>query len=369
MLPHTTRVVLIACHVSLAGFLYGLDTGVYLNAELSLLWLIILVGSIGPVIEMLQFRNSIGQLTSTQQGLYVSCILLSASFSSLASGYVSDRISRKYGILVGGVLSLIGSIISATAPNFAALIAARLITGLGAGQAICVTTIYLVEIAPLEIRGVLACLLQLYIVLGITIGYFISFGAQNLHGSIAWRVLFMIQGIIALILSIGMVFLPFSPRWLVQKGRTEEARRVLFKIRPQDKANAELAEIQTSMFADSENSTANFREIFAKRYRTRTMLGVFLMAFQQLTGVRTLTIIHTLIVHILYRRLMLYCIMLPFSSSRPVSLRRGLHSLPRASAVSSWSLPPFPPKFGWIVGVVANLSFWVVLLWQLPFSL
>ncbi|GLA87529.1 hypothetical protein AtubIFM56815_001955 [Aspergillus tubingensis] len=262
------KVFLIAGHVALAGLLYGLDTG-----------------SIGPITQMPQFESSIGRLSSTQQGVYVACILLSSSASSLASGHVSDRISRKYGILIGSLLSLAGTIISACSPNFASLIVARLITGVGMGQAISVTTVYLVEIAPADVRGVVACSLQLYVVFGIMAGYFITYGTQYLNGSMSWRVPFIIQAIMAAVLSVVMLMLPFSPRWLVQVGRNEDARHVLRKLRPASTVDEELREIQDSLQSDQRRPTASMAEIFGRKYIGRTSLGVFLMTFQQLTGI------------------------------------------------------------------------------------
>ncbi|KAI9373266.1 general substrate transporter [Aspergillus egyptiacus] len=271
MLSPRTKTFLIAAHVSLTGLLYGLDTG-----------------SIGVITQMTQFTTSIGPLTSTQTGIYVACILLSSSLSSLASGHVSDRISRKYGLLLGGLISLLGTVVSAAAPNFAALIVARLITGVGVGQAISVTTVYLVEVAPVGTRGVAACFLQTYVVLGIMTGYFISFGASRIAGSSwGWRVPFVVQGAVALGLCVGMVFVPFSPRWLVQVGRVEEARKVLYTVRPACDVEGELEEMQQSLDPEKrrEEQSGSLTEIFNARYRSRTCLGIFLMAFQQLTGI------------------------------------------------------------------------------------
>ncbi|OJJ03342.1 hypothetical protein ASPVEDRAFT_194904 [Aspergillus versicolor CBS 583.65] len=262
------RIFLIAAHISLTGLLYGLDTG-----------------SIGVVTQMTQFSDSIGHLSSTQQGIYVATILLASSVSSLSSGHVSDRISRKYGILLGGILSLIGAVVSACSPNFASLIVARLITGFGVGQAISVTTVYLVEVAPVAIRGVAACFLQTYVVLGIMAGYFISFGSSNIHGSFSWRVPFIIQACIAAILCGGMAFVPFSPRWLAQVGRSDDAKQVLCKLRPSSAVQAELEEIQESLDPEKQHQTASIKEIFNRKYRGRTALGIFLMSFQQLTGI------------------------------------------------------------------------------------
>jgi MFS family permease len=234
---------------------------------------------------MSQFHKSIGKLSSTQQGIYVASILISASTSSLCSGYVADGISRRYAILTGGLLSLLGTILSSSASSFAMLIVARLITGAGFGQAISTTTVYLVELAPKEIRGVTACLLQTYVVIGITAGYFISFGSHELNNSMAWRIPFIVQAAFSLFLSVGMFFMPFSPRWLVQRGRTEEAKQVLARFRGAETIEDEMREIQTSFDEHRERKAAGLLEMFQKRYIGRSVLGIFLMVAQQLTGV------------------------------------------------------------------------------------
>ncbi|MDI1489653.1 MAG: hypothetical protein OHK93_000850 [Ramalina farinacea] len=208
---------------------------------------------------MSQFRDSIGELSSIHQGIYVACFLLSAALSALASGNVSDRISRKFGIMTGAGLTMLGTIISAASPNFVSLIIARLITGLGAGQTIAVTTIYLVEVAPLETRGTSASLLQMYISSGIALGYFIAFGSSNADSE-------------------------FYARWLVQAGRSEDARQVLAKVRPEQRVQTELNEIEDSLAHDLRGSNAGFGEIFGRRYIKRTTIGILLMMLQQTTG-------------------------------------------------------------------------------------
>ncbi|RYC80013.1 hypothetical protein BFJ63_vAg17103 [Fusarium oxysporum f. sp. narcissi] len=266
---HHRRTLLVASHVSLAGLLYGLDTG-----------------SIGPITSMPQFSESIGSLTSTQQGVYVACILLSAAVSSMSSGHVSDAISRRYGILTGAILGVIGTVLSAASPAFSALVVARLVSGVGFGQCIAVSTVYLVELSPKSIRGVAACMLQLYVVLGITVGYFIAYGSQTIPGSLAWRVPFIIQACVAVILAGGIFFIPSSPRWLLQKGRRDEASAVLHRYRGGDqKVQQEISEVESSLEKNKPNDEAGFRVAFRKRYIGRTMLGIFLMSFQQLTGI------------------------------------------------------------------------------------
>lgn len=234
---------------------------------------------------MQQFRDSIAHLSSNQQGIYVACILLASSLSSLLSGHVADAISRKYGILTSAVLSLVGTATSASAPNFAALIVARLITGIGLGQAVAVTTVYLIEIAPKNIRGVTTCMLQTYVVIGVTVGYFVCFGSQDLEGSMAWRIPFILQSGVAVTLAAGMMFLPFSPRWLCQKGRVDEARQVLSKMRRWAAVESEMEEIQAGISTHEHGESTKWVEMFHRRYIGRTLLGIFIMSFQQLTGV------------------------------------------------------------------------------------
>ena len=201
---------------------------------------------------------------------------------------------------------MLGTIISAASHSFATLIVARIITGIGAGQAIAVATVYLVEVAPVEIRGVAACILQLLVTIGITAGYFIAFGSRNLPGSMAWRVPFIVQAGAALVLSVGMVMLPFSPRWLVQNGRSDEARAVLRRFRVgEEEVQRELAEIETSCVENQLRSKVGFREIFGRRYWQRTAIGMSIMALQQMTGVSVpgiVLLLHPLYYHLLKNR-------------------------------------------------------------------
>lgn len=115
MISLSRKIFLIASHVSLAGLLYGLDTGKPLVnfqscffEEESLKQHSENKARFGVITQMDQANSSIGHLSSMQQGIYVACILLSSSVSSLASGHISsDRVSRKYGILLGGILSTV----------------------------------------------------------------------------------------------------------------------------------------------------------------------------------------------------------------------------------------------------------------------
>ncbi|KAI6144238.1 general substrate transporter [Pisolithus tinctorius] len=269
MVSSTVKIYLIAVHTSIAGMLWGLDTG-----------------SIGAITQMAQFDESIGRLPTGTLGIYVSCILLSASISSLCSGYVADLLSRKYAIMTGGLIFAIGAILSASATTYPMLLCARLITGVGQGQSISVVTIYLCELAPHRIRGTVATMLQMLITVGIAAGFFIAYGSSRLHGSLAWRTPFIVEAAHGIILASGMLFVPYSPRWLVQRGRFDEAKSALQKYRDSEDVEDELLSIRGSL-EDRSTPQASFSEVFAKRYIRRSALGIFIMAFMMLSGVDT----------------------------------------------------------------------------------
>ena len=247
-------IYLIALHTSLSGLLYGLDTG-----------------SIGPITEMPQFRDSVGDFSDITQGIYVSSILLFAALSSFSNGYLADRFSRKYTILLGAIFAVLGAIISSSVSNLPVLFVARAIYGVGIGFGFSATTVYLVEIAPAGQRGLLGNMTQLLITIGIAAAYFTAYASVELSGSIAWRAPFMVQAFIGVVLVIGLFFVPFSPRWLMQKGREAEALETLRKLRNVNVTDSsgmnlvslELAEIRTDIqFNDRCRQGTSYIEIF-----------------------------------------------------------------------------------------------------------
>jgi MFS family permease len=250
----TVSIYVVSLHISLAGLLYGLDTG-----------------SIGPITEMQQFLDSMGELSDSTQGWYVSSVLLFAALSSVADGYLADMFSRKYTIFFGAILAFIGALQSASSSNLRQLFIARAIYGVGIGISLGTSVVYLVEIAPATHRGRFGCMSQLLITVGIAVAYLTASQSSKLPDSAAWRVPFMVQASVALVLAAGIPFLPYSPRWLMQNGREAEAELTLLKLRnvsPTDVAGLESVkgvlndirnDIQLNQFAQRKTS---FAEIF-----------------------------------------------------------------------------------------------------------
>lgn len=249
-------IYLIALHTSLAGLLYGLDTG-----------------SVGPITEMPQFRESVGELSDLTQGIYVSSILLCAALASFGNGYLADRFSRKYTIMMGAVCCFAGALLSSSLSNLPAMFVARGIYGIGIGLTLSTTTVYLVEISPAHQRGLLSCMAQLLITIGIAVAYFTAYASVELSGSIAWRTPFIVQTFVAAFLAAGIFFIPFSPRWLMSKGREPEALETLRKLRNVDLNDVngmntvyqELSDIRTDIqFDERVRQSTSYIEIFHK---------------------------------------------------------------------------------------------------------
>lgn len=176
-----------------------------------------------------------------------------------------------------------------------------------------IAPLYISEIAPPEIRGALLVLQEFSIVLGIVVAFWTTYGTRYMAGEWAWRLPFLIQMIPGLILGVGIVFLPFSPRWLASKGRDEEALQVLGKLRklPTNDSRvfqewceirAEVAfnrEVNLERHPDLQGNTRmdefkleiqSWLDCFRHGCWRRTVVGVGIMFFQQFVGMYSTTL-------------------------------------------------------------------------------
>ncbi|KFY40581.1 hypothetical protein V495_05347, partial [Pseudogymnoascus sp. VKM F-4514 (FW-929)] len=322
------RYLVASCIVSVFGLLNGLDTG-----------------TIGPITAMTSFSTTFGPLTSTMHGLVVSSVLLTTTLASLFSGAVSDKIGRTRAIVIGGCLFAIGAAIEAGAVTLPMFIAGRCIVGLGQGTNFSTLVVYICEISPPSKRGPLASTVQLLICFGIMTGYFICYGTVNISTSLSWRLPLAFQAATAASGALASAFLlPPSPRWLTHKGRREEASAVwdLLGVSAAERASAFLlppsprwlahkgrreeasavwdllgvsaAEREKDLLENPENLIIETNELndlpaahttaldtsflarlrrnysrtasmFGKGARKQMMLGIFMMAMQQLSGI------------------------------------------------------------------------------------
>jgi len=267
------RVAMIAVFSALGSTLFGLD-----------------IGYIGPIIESVSFKGDVAHVSdresipSSVEGMIVSLFSIGAMVTSfpLVSSYFLDVWGRKSSIMVGTTVFIFGSLVQGTAGGQTQLLIGRFVAGMSIGLLSSVIVLYQSEMAPANLRGALSTLYQMGITFGILIAAYIDqLLVERSHG---WRVVMAIICIPALLLLFGMVFLPRSPRWLVQVGRRKEALKVLFSIRSEKEAIQEELEIyQESEKAKLEGEPA-WGELFQGRVGQLLILGVTLQLLQQLVG-------------------------------------------------------------------------------------
>ncbi|EKM5760061.1 sugar porter family MFS transporter [Cronobacter turicensis] len=244
---------------ALAGLLFGLDMGVIAGA--------------------LPFLARTFNLNSHQQEIVVSVMMFGAALGALCSGPMSSSLGRRRSLLLGATLFVVGSLGCAAAGNMQMLAIARFILGLAVGVASFTAPLYLSEIAPERIRGSMISLYQLMITIGI-LAAFVSDTA--LSGGGHWRWMLGIITFPAVVLFIGVLTLPESPRWLMMKRRDALAASVLKRLRNSDKdAQHELNQIRESVKI-KQRGWQLFRH--NAHFRRSTGLGILLQFMQQFTG-------------------------------------------------------------------------------------
>jgi MFS transporter, SP family, galactose:H+ symporter len=255
-------VYLVCAIAALAGLLFGFDTGIISGALL--------------------FIERGFPLTTVMKELIVSSVLLGAMAGSLFSGHLTDQFGRRRVILIISGMFILGTLIASLAPTVSMILLGRLCIGIAIGIGSYTAPLYIAEVAPMELRGGLVSLNQLAITIGIMCSYFINYLFTNVNGS--WRLMFAFGLAPALLLGVGMLFLPESPRWLVKQQQPEKARAILQRLRRTKNVEFELSAIEQSL----NQRQAKLSEIFAPWVRPVLFLGIMLGFWQQVTGINTI---------------------------------------------------------------------------------
>jgi MFS transporter, SP family, galactose:H+ symporter len=255
----------IAAIAATGGLLFGFDTGV-INVALPSL--------------RIQFG-----LSPSQESSVVGAVLFGAMFGPFVSGTLSDKFGRKKINILASLVFILGSILTAIAGSVSMLIAGRLMLGLAIGIVSGTVPLYLAELAPKEKRGQLVTFFQLAITLGILVSYLVGYTFESEEN--AWRLMFWAGFIPAFILFLGMLLVPESPRWLIAKGRDAEAKAVLAKLRTAEIAESEYFETKKLLEEESKNKST-WTELFSKRLRVPLIIGVFIFAIQQFSGINAI---------------------------------------------------------------------------------
>lgn len=241
--------------------LFGYDTGVIAGAIL--------------------FINEDLGLSSFLSGLVVSSLLVGAMVGAVVAGPLADSLGRRRLVLVSAIVFAVGAVGAALAPGVAVLILFRVVLGLAVGAASVTVPVYLAEIAPTEVRGAVASLNQLMIVTGILVAYVAN---SALAGAEAWRWMVGLAVVPSLLMLLGMIFMPETPRWLVSKGREPEAREVLGRTRDEAAVEEEIRDIRRV----EQMEEGGFGELLAPWLRPTLVVGMGLAVFQQIIGINTI---------------------------------------------------------------------------------
>ncbi len=248
---------------ALGGLLFGYDTGVISGALL--------------------FIPNTFKLTPFVKGAVVAGLLLGAMIGAALAGRLSDRLGRRKLIIAAAVVFTGGALLAAFAPSVAVLIAARFIIGLAVGTAALVVPLYLAEIAPTEIRGTIASLNQMMIVGGILVAYIVN---AILASSANWRLMLGLAAVPSLVLLVGMVFMPETPRFLVHTGEEETAHEVLEELPGDERPEERIEEIRG---VEEEESGSGLRALWQATWvRPALLVATGLAVFQQLVGINTI---------------------------------------------------------------------------------
>ncbi|MFA6349714.1 MAG: sugar porter family MFS transporter [Candidatus Omnitrophota bacterium] len=255
-------IYLIAFIAALAGLLFGYDTGVISGAIL--------------------FIKDQFNLTSTAVEHVVSAVLLGAVIGAAFSGSMADKLGRRRSIVITAVLFSLGAVGSAFSQSIPVMIACRFVIGLAIGVASYVAPLYISEISPANVRGALVSLNQLMITCGIVVSYLVDY--MIAEGQNEWRWMFGFGAIPAMILLIGMIYLPETPRWLVKQGLIDKARKVLGRIGNGRNADQEISEISKTLT----DKKCSWKEVLQPWIRPALFVGIALAFFQQATGINTI---------------------------------------------------------------------------------
>jgi sugar porter (SP) family MFS transporter len=238
----------------------------------------------GVISGALLFIREDFPLSDFMQGVIVSFLLVGAVTGALTGGPLSDRFGRRPIVLLAATIFAVGAIAAALTPSIGLLIVARFILGLGVGLASLIVPLYIAEIAPPDTRGALVSLNQLMITIGILLSYIVGVAFTPIQG---WRWMFAVAVIPALILGIGMFFLPESPRWLVKNGKLAKARAVLSRSRVEAEVETEMQQMEELERLERQQAQVGYKELLAPWIRPALIIGIGLAVFQQITGINT----------------------------------------------------------------------------------
>ncbi|KGX93212.1 D-xylose transporter [Pontibacillus halophilus JSM 076056 = DSM 19796] len=262
---------MIAIVAAIGGILYGYDTAV-------------INGSVG-------FVESYFNLGASAVGWAVSSALVGSLIGASTAGKLADRLGRKKTLLIAATLFGLSAIFSAIPPNFTVFFMARIVGGIGMGIASIVTPMYISEIAPNSMRGLLGSFYQVAVTFGILTIYFVNYeivsvGSEAWNVNNGWRYMFASELIPALLFFLLLWGIPESPRWLAMQNNREKTLSVLQRFfHKKEDAEHQLRDIEKGL---EEEEGKSGQGILSKKWRLPLFVGIGLAFLQQVSGINVI---------------------------------------------------------------------------------
>lgn len=261
--------LLVTLVAAVGGFLFGYDTAVINGAN--------------------QYLKKHFELSSMQEGIAGASAILGCIPGAMFAGFLSDRFGRRKVLFLCAVVYAVSGLLSAIPRTFTEFLVARFISGLGIGASSMICPIYIAELAPAAKRGRLGSLFQLGIVVGIFLTLFINAWIQGRgddawNTASGWRWMLGAEVLPAGLLLALLFFVPESPRWLIQAGREDEARRILEGVAGAAAAQEEISAVRAVLGQEE----GHFSELFHPRFRKAIIIAAALMAFSQFCGINAI---------------------------------------------------------------------------------
>lgn len=271
------------------------------RANMALISAIVAVATIGGLL----FGYDSGAVNGTQGGLTaefdlstaglgftVGSLLIGCAVGAFFAGRLADIIGRRTVMILAALLFVVGALVQGITEAHAVFVIARFAGGMAVGAASVLSPLYISEVAPANIRGRLSTVQQVMIITGLTaaflVNYFLAQTAGNSLGELgglpAWRWMYLAQAVPAVVFLVALFFIPESPRYLISRGRIDDARAVLTRLLGTSEADRKVGEIQASFSADHRPS---FRDVAAPGtvFRPIVWAGIMLATFQQFVGI------------------------------------------------------------------------------------
>jgi sugar porter (SP) family MFS transporter len=259
---------------------HGAARYLYLPAAVAAIGGLLFGFDIAVINGAIVFLKSQFGLSDSQTEIAASSLLLGCVIGASLAAFTSDRFGRKRVLLAAAALFSISSLGSALPNDLMQFVVARVLGGLAIGIASTLSPLYIAEISPAKSRGLMVCLNQLAIVIGILLSYGVNYLLTG-AGPANWRWMFASAALPSICFLIALLFISESPRWLVQKGREREAEHFLARMVGSEAASEEIKTIRDAIAQASGN-------LLDPTFRKPLVVAILIGLFSQFTGINTI---------------------------------------------------------------------------------